>query len=100
MSVTLGSGALTSERHLFSNVSSVTIPDDVTIIKMEMFDRRLTSVISLNPVPPDIQNTQFLPPSSDACLYVPEGSIAAYRNAGGWDQFHCIKGLESAPKGE
>jgi hypothetical protein len=106
-SVTLGSGILLLSRNIFphafllcSNLSSMTIPSDVTTIKMKMSNRRLTSIISLNPVPPDIQNTQFSPPSLDACLYVLEGSIDAYRAAEGWNHFNCIKGLESIPKGE
>jgi hypothetical protein len=105
-SVTLESGVLVSENY-FSlafrhcpNLSSVTIPSDVATIKMEIFGHQLTSVICLNPVPPNVLNSRFFHFPSNACLYVPEGSIAAYRNAEGWNHFNCVKDLESTPKGE
>jgi hypothetical protein len=102
------------------NLTSVTIPSSVTHIGGGAFVyAEQISVTSFNPVPPDIgckklcihkwcfgysENDgydafSFLS-SSNACLYVPEGSIDAYRAAKVWKIFKCIKDLESASKGE
>jgi hypothetical protein len=82
------------------NLTSVTIPSNVTNIRILTFGNRLTSIISLNPMPPIILHEPFVHLPSNACLYVPEGSIDVYRAADGWNHFNCIKDLESAPKGE
>jgi hypothetical protein len=101
-----------------ANLTSVTIPSSVTYIGGGAFViTKLFSVVSLNPVPPtigckeeeicfrakqcffDLENGGYyaftILPQSSACLYVPEGSINAYRAAEGWNHFDCIKGLES-----
>jgi hypothetical protein len=85
------------------NLTSVTIPSSVTNVKLWAFseiNNDLISVTSLNPVPPNITRITFcsIPPST--CLYVPAGSIDAYRADEGWNHFDCIKDLESTPKGE
>jgi hypothetical protein len=76
-----------------------TIPQTVTKLGEIAFkDCLVTSITCLNPVPPiaDVQSLFF---RSDICLYVPENSIAAYRDADRWKyKFKCIKAIESAPK--
>jgi hypothetical protein len=86
------------------NLTSVTIPSSAIAVEIFAFSENnanLTSVTSLSPVPPNLMRiTLFNDVSSNACLYVPEGSIDAYRADEGWSYFNCIKDLESAPKGE
>jgi hypothetical protein len=100
-SVTLGGGILAFRENsvlifaLCHNLSSVTIPNGVNISAMTTLGNRLISIISLNPMPPNVWNRVFSSLPSDACLYVPEGSIVAYRNAEGWNHFNCIKDLSS-----
>ena len=77
---------------------SVTIPSSVTSIEELAFDfcDNLTSVTSLNPIPPDIDRDGLgrgLP--ENITLYVPNGSIDAYRNAAGWKDFGRIKPIAS-----
>ena len=94
-----------------TNLTSVTIPNSVTTIGERAFANfsstpsNLVSIISLNPVPPNIighETFDDLPgvASSDVCLYVPTNSIAAYRSADVWNKFKCIKELAPAPAGE
>jgi len=101
-------------------MSYVTIPSSVVFIGRKAFRYciSLRSIIIRNPSPPEIdgkiRNSLQSPVivsadevfekyhediMNEACLYVPENSINAYRAAEGWKEFGCIKGLESAPKG-
>jgi hypothetical protein len=100
-----------------TSLTSVTIPSDVIHIGGGAFARtNLTSIISLNPVPPNIGCKDFsihawcfissanevdraFPILPSACLYVPKSSIGDYTITNGWG-FNCIKDLASAPKGE
>ena len=78
-----------------------TIPPSVTELGKFAFRDciGLTSLTCLNPVPPRIivDNETFL--FVPACLYVPENSLTAYRDAERWKyDFKCIKAIESAPE--
>ena len=81
-----------------SRLTSVTIGNGVTSISKDAFYSysRLTSVTVQNPKPPELREDVFRHIDSAACLYVPKGSIDAYRAAGGWRYFDCIKDIASA----
>ena len=89
-------------RYVFygTGLTSITIPNSITFIGKDafLFSFNLTSVTSLNPIPPDLEREALENIPSTACLYVPKGSIDAYRNANGWKDFECIKPIASAPK--
>jgi len=78
---------------------SITIPNKVTSIGKYPFlaCKNLVSVTCLNPTPPKIEKTTFATINDSACFYVPANSINAYRAADVWQQFKCIKPIESAP---
>ena len=82
-----------------TSLTSVTIPNSVTHIKERAFSAcpNLMSIIVQNPIPPNLEGDVFDEISHNACLYVPKGSIDAYRAADGW-KFNCIKPIASAPK--
>jgi hypothetical protein len=77
-----------------------TIPKTVTKLGEIAFKecRGLTSITCLNPIPPNA-NVESFWVSSGVCLYVPENSLTAYRDAERWKyDFKCIKAIESAPE--
>ncbi|MCL2182945.1 MAG: leucine-rich repeat protein [Chitinispirillia bacterium] len=96
-------------------LTSLTIPAGVKSIGKGAFQQslsvtpRLESIISLNPVPPSIGQETFYGIPLSACLYVPQKSIDAYREAWrdptatgrgprSWKEFKCVEDLEDAPK--
>jgi hypothetical protein len=71
-------------------LTSITIGKGVTSIRSDAFRgcTGLTSVISLNPTPPE---ASFPDVNKTTCvLYVPKGSIDAYRSDAGWKGFENI----------
>lgn len=60
----------------------------------------LKDIISLNPEPPLYTDYAFgvfmYDISSQATLYVPKGSVEAYRAAEGWKKFHKIKPVDTS----
>ena len=84
------------------NLDSVTIPESVTKIGIEAFPGQhsnlfysgkfysigMYSITSLNPVPPAME---FQRVCVKTILYVPDGSVDAYRAADGWNGFKNIK---------
>ena len=120
-SVTLHSRVGTIHDFAFAgctDLTSITIPNSVYSIFAYAFDNcvNLTSIIINNRRPPGVDclgafGSFFGEPDmatykakrklylSKACLYVPSNSIPAYRADKGWDQFKCIKPIESAPGG-
>jgi hypothetical protein len=53
----------------------------------------LISLIIKNPIPPTVLHNEKIVDheTNRACLYVPKGSINAYRIADGWRDFRCIE---------
>jgi hypothetical protein len=90
------------ERNTFSGcaLTSVTIPRNVTFIGCNAFNiSKLNSVTCLNPVPPKMGPCHMAGDDGafnkytlrdSAALYVPAGSINAYRAADGWKRFKSI----------
>jgi hypothetical protein len=76
---------------------SVAIPSSVTSIGDEVFLNIgvMGSITVLNPVPPRLLGKVFEEFFLETCwLYVPEGSVDAYRKADGWKDFERIKAIE------
>jgi hypothetical protein len=90
--ITIGRGAFCG----CTGLTTITIPREVTAIEDMAFKgcTRLTTVISLNTIPPQIEHDTFDGLPLNACLYVPESSVNAYRQALGWVKFKNIR-----PKG-
>ena len=83
-----------------TSLMSVTIPNSVTKIERKVFKgcKNLTSINVQNPAPPELGSETFEQIDSNACLYVPKGSIDAYHKANEWNDFKCIKPIASAPE--
>lgn len=90
-------------RAAFSNcskLSTITIPDSVSSIGELVFDgcNNLTTIYSLNPTPPRCKNNVFTTfmtrHYTDATLYVPKGSLSAYKNAREWKNFLDIQEID------
>lgn len=80
-----------------TNLKRITIPSNVTLIGQNVFDEctNLENVISLSVVPPSISDNTF--PSSVilwTTLYVPQGSLKAYKESSTWSQFSNIKEID------
>jgi hypothetical protein len=86
--------------HECHGLASITIPGSVAAMGDGVFSgcSRLASVACLNPVPPKIGAETFayagVRIDAPLCLYVPQGSIDAYRSARGWKE---IPSIEAAP---
>lgn len=83
-----------------TGLTSVTIPNSVTSIGELAFGgcSGLKKVYSLNPVPPVIRSYAFA--YCDADLFVPQGSLSAYKSAKGWSKFSNIKEIQETIKAE
>jgi len=114
-SVTIGSGVTTIGTSVFENCSgltSVIIPDSVTLIGSYSFERcysltsvtigsgvteiqsfaftyctGLTSVIIGATTPPTLTNTNVFVDTNNCPIYVPSGSVNAYKSASGWSNY-------------
>ncbi|GBU22142.1 hypothetical protein R80B4_02047 [Fibrobacteres bacterium R8-0-B4] len=128
-SITIPDGVKSIENQTFGgcrNLVKITIPNSVTDIKIGAFGwcsrletvtignsvkrigynafgecDSLKTIISLNTVPPDIDEHTFYSYGKDSiykeyCLYVPEESIEAYRSST-WRNFNCINSTDAAP---
>ena len=85
---------------VFSNCSgltSVIIPKSVTSIGDSAFDfcENLKAIYDLNPTPQAIGEYPFGRVPRDAVVYVPAGSVDAYRMAEGWNYFSNFQELTS-----
>ena len=100
-SVTIGSSVTSIGSSAFESctrLASITIPNSVTSIGEGAFWNcsALTSVTCLATTPPTINSNPYAFPSvvtSQATLYVPRGSVAAYQSASNWQDFYQIVGL-------
>ncbi|MDR2578415.1 MAG: leucine-rich repeat domain-containing protein [Chitinispirillales bacterium] len=75
------------------SLTSVTIPGSVTRIGGLAFQgcSGLNSITVPWPNPPLICSSIFDGIKTTACLYVPEGSVDAYRSIFSWRKFNCIR---------
>lgn len=101
-SVTIGNSVTKIGWRAFDSctgLTSVTIPNSVSIIAGAFSEcTGLKKVYSLNPVPPVIRGYAFS--SYDAGLFVPQGSLSAYKSAEGWSEFSNIKEFQVTVKAE
>lgn len=70
-----------------SELQSVTIPNSVTSIEDGTFNG-LESIFLLNAAPPKLGGA-----IGAKCLYVPQGSVDAYRKANHWKDIDCINAI-------
>ena len=88
-SVTIPEGVTNIGAYAFSDCSSlpsVTIPSTVTSIENGAFNgcTGLTSITCLAVAPPTMVNIPFNNVPADCAIYVPAGSVDAYKAASGW----------------
>lgn len=91
-SVTLPNTITSIGNYAFSNCSkliSITIPSMVISIGQEAFRNctGMTSIVSECATPPTLGSNCFQYVSTDIPVYVPIGSVAAYKAASGWSEF-------------
>ena len=79
-------------------MTSVVIPASISTVESRIFIgcSGLTSIVCKCTTPPvsayySDQSPEFAGVNKDIPVYVPEGSIGAYQNAKGWDQFNNYK---------
>ncbi|MDR2577542.1 MAG: leucine-rich repeat protein [Chitinispirillales bacterium] len=81
-----------------TGLTSVTLPSSVTSIGLSAFwgCTGLTSIIALSPDPIPIEYWEIFQrvDKTNVCLYVPEGSIDAYKSANIWGEFECIMAVD------
>ena len=72
---------------LSTKLTSITIPNSVTSIANGAFEGgvALKELHVRSLTPPDLGNNSF-----DCKLYIPKGSLQAYKHATGWREFTCI----------
>ena len=74
-----------------SGLTSVTIPNSVTSIGSFAFEgcSGLTSILSLNSNPPSVQNSNafYNVDKKNCVVWVPKGSLSAYKGANVWKDF-------------
>ena len=70
-------------------LTSIEIPNSVTTIGNDAFYycTGLTSIVSLAEVPPTMSSSAFYNVNKTIPVYVPCGSMEAYQNAAGWNEF-------------
>ena len=76
-----------------TDLTSIIIANSVTTIGKSAFVgcKKLRSVRSLNSVPPTCDNS--FEPDEECVLWVPKGSLNAYKKANGWKEFHNFREL-------
>ena len=70
-------------------LESISIPEKVTWIQENAFKgcNALTTVTALNPQPIELENAETFSNRANATLYVPAGSVEAYKEAKYWKEF-------------
>ena len=93
-SVILPNNITSIEENAFfdTRLTSITIPESVTFINNYAFNStRLEEIYSANSVPPKCLSASFNGVNQASCtLYVPVGSLEAYKNANEWEDFKNI----------
>lgn len=81
-----------------SNLSSIVIPSLVSSIGQESFRNctSLTYIVSECVAPPTLGNNCFENVSTTIPVYVPKGSVAAYKAASGWSSFSKIVSVKTS----
>lgn len=81
-----------------SRLASITIPSSVTSIGSSAFSSclGLTSIVSECTTTPTLGNNCFENVSTDIPVYVPKGSVAAYKAASGWSSFSKIVSVKTS----
>lgn len=82
-----------------SGLESIVIPPSVIDLGFELFRdcTSLTSIKSLNPTPPTAYSDSFQNVNKFQCkVYVPEGSVDAYKSAEGWKDFLLIEPISDS----
>ncbi len=96
-SITIPDGVTFLGEDAFSwctSLTSATIPSSVTTITSRAFEYcdSLTSLTVYNPVPVSINSNVFQHLDQSACtLYVPKGSVDAYKSADVWKEFNIVE---------
>ncbi len=95
-SVTIGNSVTSIGDYAFggcSALTSVTIPNSVTSLGKYAFSgcSALTSFTCEATTPPDCGISCFSGMNMDIPVYVPDGSVEAYKNASGWKEFTNIQ---------
>ena len=119
---------IAQEAFLFSNFSTVTLPQSINAIPYRMLGMcqkmgevtipesithigdlafswctKLKKIYVYNPVPPTMNTTEiyhsFDRVPRSATVYVPQGSLSAYQNAPGWNEFANIVEMSMFPVG-
>lgn len=91
-SITFGNGVISIGDHAFdscSALSSVTIPSSVTSIGGSTFTdcTGLTSITCLATTPPTLGDTSTFYNTNACPIYVPSGSVNAYKSATRWSEY-------------
>ena len=99
VSITLPKGVTKIEREAFAvcGLTSITIPEGVTEIGEGAFSycSSLASITCSAVAPPTCESSSFAEVDTSIPVYVPEESVAAYREAEGWKEFSNIIGIEA-----
>lgn len=86
-------------------MGEVTLPESVNCIGESAFSwcTSLRKIYAYNPVPPTVNTTEiyhsFDRVPRSATVYVPQGSLSAYQNAPGWNEFANIVEMNMFPLG-
>ena len=78
------------------SLTSITLPEGVKSIGDYAFDRcSLTSITCHAVTPPTIDSNTFVGADKGIPVYVPAGSVEAYKAATGWSEFRNYVGIEA-----
>lgn len=71
------------------HLESVTIPSSISNINDSAFDgcESLESLTMISEIPPIIGTNVFRNTSNELKIYVPDGSVDAYKEASGWSEY-------------